>query len=160
MTKMITSRNIIDMLESYKISIKHHWTKVPYPVYENPSSSDYADLNKYVKSLNSSDHKKLWSVRFMADFQKKKVYIADGYLSLHDEMIRNLNLDPNNTLQGEATVRGGKPLIQWVKNYPIYLGSKIHDKEFLDSSEMKWLGQYFDLTVLKSKGIYGKQDVY
>ena len=157
---MITSRNIINILESYKVSINHHWTKVPYPVYENPSSSDYADLNKYVKSLNSPDHKKLWSVRFMADFQKKKVYIADGYLSLHDEMIRNLNLDPNNILQGEATVRGSKPLIQWVKNYPAYLGSKIRDKEFLDSSEMRWLGQYFDLSILKSKGIYGKQDVY
>jgi hypothetical protein len=96
----------------------------------------------------------------MADFQKKKVYIADGYLSLHDEMIKNLNLDPNDTLQGEATVRGSKPLIQWVKNYPTYLGNKIHDKEFLNSSEMKWLSQYFDLSVLKTKGIYGKQDVY
>jgi hypothetical protein len=155
---MITSRNILDILESYKTSIKHQWTKASYPVYENPSVSDYIDLNKYVKSLNFSDYKKLDSVRFVVDFLDKKVYVADGFLSLHNEMIRNFNLDPDNTLQGEALIRGGKPLIQWVKDYPIYLGSKIRDKDFLDSSEMKWLSQYFDLAILKKRGIYGKQD--
>lgn len=163
---MIVSKQILSILENYVTSIKHHWTNVPYPVYVNPTSSDYNELKKNVKELNNPQYKKLYSIRFVADLINQKVYVADGYLSLHRELFANLSINKNNCIQGEAAIKGAKPVIWYVYGgYPEFVYDNIghswesdFSKRVLDSKYMKWLELYFDLSRLKKYGLYGKED--
>lgn len=77
---MITSKFIFQILDSYSSSKKLKDELVT--VYENPTSSDIAEIIKDAKRSKRN----VEYIRFLADAKDQKVYIADDYLVTHNEM--------------------------------------------------------------------------
>ena len=104
---MITSKQIIKLCEEYVTSgkVRNH----PVDIFENPTSSDILKLVKSAKD----DQRTINNIRFIADANEKKVYIADAYYAIHDDMYRIIGITTKHDeapwiFDGLATVFRGK----------------------------------------------------
>lgn len=103
---LITSRRILRLCEEFAGSGRDYKGQ-PINVYKNPTSSDYVEMEKTARSQN----RRLIEVRFVADSRTKTVYVADSYNSLHEDIVKILNLPPVGSkyiLSGLAKVVNGK----------------------------------------------------
>ena len=103
---MITSKYIIDISEEYSKTGLVRNRQVD--IYENPTSSDFIKLEKSAREHN----RKLDKVRFIADINSHKVYLADSYNIIHDDMGKvlgfNVGYYPPERFEGTGTVSGGQ----------------------------------------------------
>ena len=76
---MITSNQITKLSEKYLTSGTVRGQHVI--VYENPTSSDFVQMNRFSKSKK---------FRFIANGDTKKFYVWDAYLATHDDVKSNL----------------------------------------------------------------------
>lgn len=137
---MITSKQIINISEEWLKSVKVGSGLVN--VYEDPTSSDYAQIYKDSKRR---------LVRFIASNIDKKVYVWDGYLAIHNEIIGKIGLrnfsdfNDSNFITGEANIEGGALRI-----------IRLYVYEFPgEAEEWKWADKYikgFSQKLQKDRG--------
>lgn len=94
----------MNLFEDWYKDINYYGTI--FPIFINPSSSDYVELNK-----NSRHH----AVRFIADNKQKKAYVWDCD-ALHPE-VRNIiqltgNYAGSDILDGVAGLHNGKSILE------------------------------------------------
>ena len=85
---MITSKHIFKVLEVYKDAGTSQGHRIE--IYENPSSSDWLALAKSAKD----DGRYFNFIRFLPNAKTKKVYVADGFISMHADMRKILGFPP------------------------------------------------------------------
>ena len=107
---MITSKQISNLSEKYIDTRNIAGNSVEF--YENPDASDLADFLKY-----SIKDRKL-TARYIADANKKKVYIFSAYHAIHRDGLRFLGYptepyDASYILTGEASIKSGKLVPTW-----------------------------------------------
>lgn len=102
---MITSKQIINISEKWLKSLNRDYNNASFDIYINPGSSDYSEIYKNSKRSR---------VRFIADNNKKEVYVWDAFLAIHPDVAKKLGITPNlyycsdpNIITGEANVSGG-----------------------------------------------------
>jgi hypothetical protein len=105
LSKLITSKQIIKISETWVNNIKGYDMQVP--LYVNPDSTDKKELYKAYKI---SDH----FVRFIADGSQQKVWVWDGTQAIHSQAMQSLGLgnyskvyDSPNILLGYAHLQNG-----------------------------------------------------
>ena len=95
---MITSKHILEVF-SKTVDVIGGYTDV----FENPSSSDYAEIYK--------ESKYHW-IKFFADNKTKTVYVWNADKGIHREIVTKLNLasrmKDDDILAGDAMLSGGK----------------------------------------------------
>lgn len=106
---MITSKQIIQLSEDYDKLISIRGQKIP--LYSNPTSSDLLELNKSIKNSDKF-------IRFIADAKARKVYIWDGTLAIHSDVVTSLGLgniayvrEQPNFLLGYCSIVSGKLIL-------------------------------------------------
>lgn len=128
---MITSKQILHIIETYIKSKKVFNLQVD--IYENPTSSDITSMIKTARE----EVRKFDRVRFIADNNSKKVYVADSYNIIHDHMYTALGMTPNsffnlsypNLLDGTATLSSGSfVMTNWDR-----FGMQINKIDLLDT---------------------------
>ena len=103
---MITSKQIIKLSDEFVSDVKGN-SGAYTGLFVNPTSTDFKDLFKNVKSS---------SVRFIADNNNKKVYVWDSYLAIHSRILDELSLysrytrrnDSDLFISGVGQLIGGK----------------------------------------------------
>ena len=151
---MITSKQIINLSDEFVSDVKG------YPgtytgVFVNPTSTDFKELFKNVKSS---------SVRFIADNNNKKVYVWDSDLAVHNRMADELDIynryykqtDMSDIfLSGVGNLSGGKIVIRDSDIIGSYLkvlmsGNSLEKKHIklyliaLTEINWSWLFRYID----------------
>ena len=117
---MITSKQIIKLAEDW-IKSGSAWGQ-PLEVYVNPTSSDFAKMNKDARNsvdlLGKPSPRDLKEIRFIADPKSQKVYVADAEWANHPDISRIVGIPRDSygyckfpNVQGSAVVRGGKAQI-------------------------------------------------
>ena len=102
---MITSKRIIDIYEKYFRTGLVRNSQID--IYENPTSSDFIKLEKTAREYN----RKLVQVRFIANADTKRVYVADASICIHQDLEDTVKLPSNSLpyiLGGLAFVTGGR----------------------------------------------------
>ena len=82
---MVTSNQIIKVIESYFKSRKFGNRFVE--IYVNPPKSEMLKLTS-----ESSKKSSTREIRFVINPEKKQIYVCDGYIGLHPDMRRMLDL--------------------------------------------------------------------
>lgn len=81
----------------------------PFPVYKNPTSSDYIDMKK---TKGEQGVKFFYYIRFIADLNKKNVYVFDAGEAMHEEVLEKLKKEgisfSNNIAYGIGPLSGSK----------------------------------------------------
>jgi hypothetical protein len=109
---MITSKQILNISDEYfgAKNVAGSYTII----YDNPTTSDLKELNQ---NINPSNFQK--TVRFIADYNTKKVYIWDAFNAHHMQMrpVLGYNSDSlydNALIDGYANLSGNKlPIDYW-----------------------------------------------
>jgi hypothetical protein len=133
---VITSKQIIKLLEEFHKDGKVYGSLVT--VYVNPTSSDIVKMVKHAKEYNRD----IFEVRFIADFKNKKVYIADSYDIIHDDMYTILGFRRNSPamLDGLAKLSGGGSLVMhsWDKFLRSYISRPEDLAWFKEAFNYNW----------------------
>jgi hypothetical protein len=95
-------------------------------IFKNPSSSDIKDIALQTVSVSPRP-----IVRFLADANKKVVYVWDGAAALHDQVKPSLDLSKYSILAGTAFIVGSK--LRFVDSN-------------LSAADWKWLDTYISGT--------------
>jgi hypothetical protein len=148
---MITSRQIILISEDWIKQVRGSGTLVD--VYSNPGSSDVAKLYASLKRNNIDKE-----IRFIADANKRQVYVWDGYLATHNVMFSELGygtLDYEKSyfaMFGMGKISGNKIVfmgtfdstINFIRNRIKFLNMKTVSKQHLDrvSSDLQHVFSY------------------
>jgi hypothetical protein len=143
---MITASQIVEEVSGY-VGLPGRSNKAT--IYENPTSSDFIELNKSVKSK---------SVRFIINNKTKAVYVWDANLALHTIVSRKLGLTIidfldkfPNIIWGVGKLSNGKvvmtesDIIDDILRFYIPTNSK--DKEYLTklkNTNWRWAYKYID----------------
>lgn len=114
---MITAKSILQVEEEwFKNIIGYHNNSVP--LYINPNSSDLKELFQSVKKSNFNN-----LIRFVADSKVQSVYIGDGGLVLHTNILSAMNVGSSismdilpNILMGYGVLKQGKIYYQFNGN--------------------------------------------
>ena len=110
---MITSRQIIYISEQWVKTDISHFVSGEFDLYINPTSSDFLDI---IKTAKKDFNRTFLGVRFVANNNLKKVYVADSSLALHKDIERAAGIPTGvcdgNQLEGLAKVFGGKAVIE------------------------------------------------
>jgi hypothetical protein len=128
---VITSKLILRICEKYLT--RGSFEGIKLEIFENPTSSDFVSLAKAVKEETG---RKLLAIRFVADARYQKVYIADAYNSIHQDIRDILKLPPADKpglINGIATVSGNRAIMSEL--------SSICPKEAV-SSKWTWVNKY------------------
>lgn len=102
--ELIISKQILKLIEKWFSSFTSKNKSVP--IFENPSSSDIAELVK------GSPYKNYIEVRFICNSKSQVVYVWDAYYATHFDIAQKLNLgsilSSNHLLCGMCKVVNGK----------------------------------------------------
>lgn len=103
---MITSKSILNLLESFFIGGISNYSSREVHIYLNPDLSDIIDMTKTARD----EQRSLTLVRVVVDAKKKLIYAADAYGVDHSD-IRNsvkLNLKVPWVVDAIANIKNGK----------------------------------------------------
>jgi hypothetical protein len=150
---MITSRQIISLGDSYFTSKNISGNNVP--VYVNPSTSDFNELIKFMKSVYkgipfSPFDKSDPSIRFVAVSNNEKVYVTSGLFSIHNDILQILGIsgtqenNPDILCGMIVPSRSGRPK-----------AVTINDNSNLSKHNWSWLDKYFYFNVSTIKVFKG-----
>ena len=125
---MITSKYILKLTEDYvgaetfdyEVGGGQH-NSVYLSVWKNPTTSDISKIRIEGKKSTGMTPD---SIRFIADANKKVVYVADGWWSVHYMIAQVAGIQYYNkrnpaSLEGTADLRGGKPVIHRLFDPPL-----------------------------------------
>lgn len=106
---MITSKQIIKLSEEWFKNVTGYMGK-PVPLFINPNSSDLKEL------FNSSKGSKFGNlIRFVADAKTQNVYVGDGGLVIHNDILKSISLNSSvnfdtlpNIFMGYGILKQGK----------------------------------------------------
>ena len=120
---MITSKQILDLLEEWVGSSGSR----AIPVYVNPSSSDYVDMQKSLRHRTSTQMK-ISKIRYLVDVRNKNVYVADAGSIVHHDMRDVVNKyrkdkSSGSIIGGKGQVQGGVGEVTSIFVNPEYLSS-------------------------------------
>ena len=92
------------------VDFKYDNKTPPFPVYKNPTSSDYIDMKKEEAKYHVM--KFFVNIRFIVDLDKKNIYVFHASKAMHgevEEALRKENLPlSNNLLYGVGPLEGSK----------------------------------------------------
>jgi len=115
------------------VSFKYDNKTPPFPVYMNPSTSDYIDLKK-----SESKMPKHVNIRFIVDLDKKNVFAYNASMAMHEEVLDKLKSNSvslsNNLMFGIGPLVGNK-----IEIHNIYQESW----EVSQLYDYKWAKLYF-----------------
>ena len=132
---MITSKEILKISEEFYKDGKIYGSLVT--VYVNPTSSDISKMIIHAKEHNRD----IFEVRFIADAKNKKVYAADSYDIIHDDMYTVLGFERNSSfmLDGIAKLNGNTLVMHsWDKFLRSYISSPKYIIWFKDAFNYNW----------------------
>ena len=150
---MITSKQIIEISEKYKLLYNPGSGQTTTVIFENPTSSDFLDMAKNAKEGGRTLHE----LRFIANNKDSKVYIADSWYVLHEQMKYALGLPPDSSFEktpwlfdGVAIYSGGRARMTTWDKYDVFITDRGHNspnmndwiEETLYSYRWKWVDQY------------------
>lgn len=106
---MITSKRILDLLESYRLSKKVNNQLLT--VYENPTQSEMKKAGYLSVDDDGEEHplskQFQGDVRYIADARDKKVYVWGAWDSIHDDVRRLLKFpDQSQTFKTPYLIEG------------------------------------------------------
>jgi hypothetical protein len=155
---MITSKQIDKLFERFLTRHSSGWSSVD--IFENPDSSD-------IKELYQSD--KNHQVRFLADKDKKKVWVWNINSALHGEVSRvtgvynSFNkIVPFGLFSGDGYIQNGKTVMRNSDSLDLMLRvvkadknkEMVNEREYLNdilSDSWTWLSRYVDFSGFANK---------
>lgn len=86
------------IIEDFSDYVKSQYDEQNYPIYINPTISDYKSMIKDLEKelIYPSDISKLKTIRFIIDIKNKKIYIFPAFL-LHETAAKHLNKEYSNS---------------------------------------------------------------
>ena len=134
---MITSKEILNLFEDYSASGKSQGRHAE--IYQDPTSSDYQELEKSAKRQK----RVLEKIRFIADAKNQKIYVADSYTCVHRDMLKILKLPLDFLTETHPYVKYGEAVL---------INGKLKGHFWLSSSNITsldfnwtWLSRYIIL---------------
>jgi hypothetical protein len=150
---MITSKYIIELTEKYNMLYNPGSGQTTTVIFENPTSSDFQDMVKTSKDGGRT----LFELRFIADNKDSKVYVADSWYVLHDQMKFALGFPPDSSFEktpwlfdGVATYSGGKARMTTWDKFDVFITDRKHSspelnewiEETLYAYKWGWVDKY------------------
>ena len=139
---MITSKLIIDLVEKYFSLSKSAWSGT-FTVYENPTQSDYIEMNKVAVDNN----RKLQEIRFLVNGKLEKIYVCDGWVGTHENMCKSIGISYNSSL----LILGIAKVVS-IGEKPKIITMSPNSKSFVDY-KWSWLKNYIDFSDVDKKYI-------
>jgi hypothetical protein len=134
---MITSTQIITLSEQWVKTDISHFVSEEFDLYINPGSSDFLDI---IKTARKDWNRKFLGIRFVANNNLKKVYVADASLALHKDIERAAGIPTGicdgTQIEGIAKLFGGKAVIE-----DFYDGGKNYMEKF-KLINWSWVDKY------------------
>lgn len=147
--------------EVWDFSIYNVDADLEFPIYKNPNLKDVLDIKKTWKLKNI---KKKVSYRYMIVIKTKELYLWDAYFTLHDLVIKKLNLTEEDVLKGHYTEENEhsvytmsdefetvEKMAEVVRNSGI---SKVLDLPYLELDTAVWINLYDDTKMISGEEAY------